>query len=298
MPRRLRSLLVVCLIASMIPGCGDDSSGGQGPVDDGVVNFPAEAATLQAAIDRAGEDGVVEVAAGTHVIDEEIALPAGVENVTVRGEAGSRPTLSFTLAAGFDDAISVQGSGATLRNLEITGTFRIGVMILTSGVSVVDCVIRDAAWYSVSCGAPTVDATIQGNILESAGLFAVHVVNGADPLVENNTIVDAGDCGIYTAAATPVCRNNIIAGSANWGIACFSAPPPGITLECNVLYNSATGHYSPECPSAPTDLDADPMFCETESYTLLVGSPCAAAKAGACGAIGAVEDICALAPGP
>jgi hypothetical protein len=293
--RRLLPLLALGS-AAFLTGCGDDSSSPQQPEDDGIVDFPADAATLQEAIDLVEPGGTIVVADGTYTVDEELVFVSGLDDVTLKGADGSRPRLVFTVAAGSDDAITISARGVSVENLEIDGTFRVGVLIFSSGCAVRNCVIRNAAWYSVSCSVATADAAVVGNVMVDSGIFGVHCTGGADPLVERNTIVGAGDCGIYSFNSMPDCHNNIVVGADNYGIACFG--PQLALLDCNVLFDNFTSDYSIDCVPGASDQHADPLFCETTDYTLMAGSPCAEANAGACGGIGAVQEICPVETSP
>ncbi|HMB68311.1 MAG TPA: right-handed parallel beta-helix repeat-containing protein, partial [bacterium] len=160
---------------------------------------------------------------------------------------------------------------------------------------VTDCIVRGAGLYSVEAGSGAANITVERNILVDPGVFGFICANGAATIVRNNTILGAGDCGIYAdfsiGFAEFICERNILVQNSVYGIACFSPQPP--TLDCNVLFDNGVSAYSPECNPGAGDLETDPMFCDLNTYTLLPGSPCAPANAGACQAIGAVETVCA-----
>jgi hypothetical protein len=62
---------------------------------------------------------------------------------------------------------------------------------------------------------------------------------------------------------------------------------------CNVFWNNAGGNYS-GWPESPTDLEADPLFCDTEAldFSLHGNSPCVAGNTPGCGQIGAFGQGC------
>jgi hypothetical protein len=296
-----RALLILSLGLS---ACGDDEPTAP---DDHVIEFPGDAATLQDAIDLAAAGDTVRVAAGTHAVDTPVVVPAEKSGITIEGDHssslrhGERPILDFHLGSG-EDGITVRAQNVKIHEIEIRGTLRDGVLFDSSpgtnasGGTIEGCVIAGDLLIAgdlrdgISCIGNFSDTHIERNIIVSAQRFGVSCWSGSDPLIERNTIVGTGDCAIYSNAASPICRRNAIAHTGNWGIACFVNPIP--ELSCNVLWQSANGHYSPECVPGANDIDADPRFCEETSYTLMPDSPCLPQNNEGCGNIGAVATSC------
>ena len=108
------------------------------------------------------------------------------------------------------------------------------------------------AWTRVTFVGGASGGLVARNILVRSGRFGVSSIEGANPTILRNTIVDTGDCGLYTSDADPMLERNIITRSANYGIACFGTRMPGIG--CNVIYESANADYSEDCPSAVGDI--------------------------------------------
>ena len=285
------------LLVALASGCGEETTAPDDDTDR-TIEFPGEVADLQAAVEQAAPGDTVLVAPGSHVIGSRVRVTSAKADVTILGAKDTahggdgRPVLVFTLSSN-NDAITIEAEGVRIEGLEITGAYSSGVVVRESDAVITDCVIRGAIRYGVSCATDESDALVERNVIVDAGLFGVHCVGGAPPLVQRNTIVGAGDCGIYSFGATPTCRRNIVADSANLGIACFGPGFP--TIDCNCLFGSGNGDYSQECTPGKSDVLADPRFCDMTSFTLFVDSPCTAANAGACGAIGAVDEVCALA---
>lgn len=288
--------LVPALVALTLAGCGKDMA----PADDHTVYFPADTPTIQGAIDLAQPGDQVIIAAGEYTVDAPLVLRSSKNGVILRGADGSRPSLVFTVSPDSMDAIVILATDVSVRNLAISGTFRVGILVQPSGSEgggdVSDCTVKGANWYGVDCGSAAANITIQRNILVDSGQFGVVCSgNNTTPVVENNTIVGSGDCAIYVDTySSPEIRRNVLVDSVTYGVACFTAQP--VVLDCNVLYQNGVSDYSPECVPGSADQHADPMFCDPETFTLLPGSPCAPANAGSCQGIGAVTTVCTVTP--
>ena len=285
-------------------GCGDDDSGPMVP-EDHLIEFPGDAATLQEAINLASEGDTVRVLAGTHVVDAPIVVASTKSGITIEGEHAStfrhgETILDFQLVANLQDGITVRAQNVKIHEIEIRGSLHNGVVFDSSpgfnaaGGTIEECAIRGVLSYAISCTGVFSDTRIERNLIVSPGVFGVACEGGAHPEIERNTIVGAGDCGIYSNGASPTCARNIVAKSENWGIACFNSPLP--SLSCNVLWQNATADYSPDCVPGSTDIvGLDPGFCDETAFHLMLDSPCLAGNTnnGSCGNIGAIEETCA-----
>ncbi len=291
--------IAVAAAALTVFGCGDDETTSPDDPTPTAVRFPEQVADLGMAVAQAGANGVVSAAVGLHVVDAPVVIEAEQRGVTIMGREPStrdaarggttRATLSFDLGS-TTDAILVNARDVTIQDVVIEGTYRSGVVIRASGVSVLDCRVNGAARYAISCPTPESDAVIQRNVLVAPGIFGVHCTMGAAPIVERNTIARSGDCGIFTSGSAPIVSQNAIVQSANFGIACFETPVP--TLGCNLLFESATADYSESCVPGDTDLHEDPLFCDDETFMLLPDSPCVPGGKATCDGIGAILEIC------
>ncbi len=288
--------LMVCALA-FAAGCGDDSP--EAPEDSAIVNFPGDATTLREALDMAAPGDTILVAPGEHMIDSSVVFDAGHTGVTLMGRPESaaivggaaRPVLRFAMAQS-GDGISVPADvlGITIRGLRIVGGLRHGVRLLAPGSRLVDCAIDSVSQFGVYCSGSGANSIVEGNVIVEAGRFGVDVENNASPLIRNNTIVSANDCGIRTVTTEPRIERNVIVESSFYGIACFVGTP---MLSCNAFFENAADDYS-GCTPGDTDFNDDPLFCDRTSYAISAGSPCAAANAGECGQIGAVGVGCAV----
>jgi len=285
----MRPYLAFLTVVPLLAGCSDDST--TTPGEPRTIRFPGDAATLQEAIDAARSGDTVEVAAGTHAI----TAPLVVNNPGIRLVGAASPlrgapaaALDLQLAAETQDGITVETTDVTIENLELRGAFRNGVVFVQRGGVLRGCRIEGGLSYSVWCPNNLSDPLIEGNLLLQPGVFGVSCVNFATPTVLRNTIIEAGDCGIYSANASPDCERNIIWGAHNFGVACFATPQP--SLVCNDVFASVNADWY-GCAQGASDISMDPLFCGDGSYRLQPDSPCAAANS-ECGAMGALDELC------
>ena len=291
-----RSVTAIALGLALLLGfaCGDDDS----PTNpgDGPIRVPGDYATIGEAITAAKAGDVIALTADEYSLDASILVKAKADLI-VRGEtdSGARPVLSFSLDAN-TDAIAIESDcvNVTIEGITIVPAmneeFRHGIVIRGDGTEVRDCRIEDARTNSIHLPGSVADVLIERNYLIRSGLFGVACNAGADPIVLRNTIVDTGDCGLYSFDSDPMMMRNIIVRSANWGIACFGPSLP--TISCNALYENVTADYSPMTPAAMNDILMDPGFCEENSFSLLHTSPCTAENSVTCDVIGASDEVC------
>ena len=130
-------------------------------------------------------------------------------------------------------------------------------------------------------------ALVQGNFIRVAsdGIDA----DRSTLMMEYNTVVGSGDYGLSIFQCTGSINNNIMASSGGYGLSCLS--PGTVVFSCNDVWNNPSGNYEGNCVS-PTDISADPLFCDptSENYHLNCTSPCADAPG--CGQIGAFGIAC------
>lgn len=298
---RLGSAALLFCAFALAAGCGDDSP--EGPEDSAIVNFPGDATTLRAALDMAAPGDTVLVAPGEYMIDSTITFDAGHAGVTLMGRPQSaagvggapRPVLRFTMAPRGQGIVVPAGVlGITIRGLRLAGALNDGVRLLSAGSRLVDCAIDSVSRNGVYCNGSDANSIVEGNVIVEAGFFGVDVGSGADPLIQNNTIVGANDCGIRTVFTEPRIERNVIVESRNFGIACFALVPTEVpVLSCNAFFANGID-YSTECVPGGSDFHADPLFCDRTSYAISAASPCAAENAGDCGLIGAAGVGCAV----
>ena len=289
-PQRFaRALLAPLTVALLLAaGCSDDDKSSN-PDDPNVLEVPSEM-SLADALDQVGPGEEIRVAPGTYSMTGTLTISSKLAEVTLRGsDGGDRPILDFSTAnAPIGVLISEGADEFVLDNFELVGPFTIGVNVRANDVVVSRCRIDDAGTLSVSASTPIEGLRVEDNILFNPGLFGVSLTNGANAEVTGNTIANARDCGIYTVDSAPVCRQNLIIHSANFGIACFGSVVP--TLSCNLIYDSVTADYSAACEPGDDDITgADPLLWNETTYELQPESPCAAENSAGCGLIGAMD---------
>lgn len=281
-------LLTAALACGVIwtAGCSDDDK--PTTPEGATIEVPADA-TLAEALARAGHGDVIRLAEGTYSMTETLVVSSEHAGVTLRGaESGERPVLDFSsMSVGIGIRVDEGADEFAVDNLTITGFAQTGVLVRANDVTVSRCRIEDGSRYSVSAVTPVEGLRIEDNLLVNAGIFGVHLTSGASAEVVSNTIDNANDCGIYTSDAAPVCRQNLIIHSFQFGIACFGNVVPD--LACNLIYDSGSADYSSACEPGDDDItEQDPLLWNEETYELRPESPCAPTNSAGCGLIGAM----------
>jgi hypothetical protein len=134
---------------------------------------------------------------------------------------------------------------------------------------------------------------------DSSGNGGAIEVSSSDVRIENNTFygchgdpaagaiaVGGGDAGVL---------NNVFAHSTGFrGAVLKSGGPTHPETGCNLFWENEGGDYFGDWVPAPTDIYADPQFCDGGSgdYSLHSTSPAAPENSGGCGLIGAFEVDC------
>lgn len=132
---------------------------------------------------------------------------------------------------------------------------------------------------------------------DSAGWGGGAKLNDCNILVENNTFYR---CHSQDGAALGIAfqdggvRNNIFAYCTGSGAAAsFGGGPQHSDTGCNLFWQNEGGNYEREWLPAPTDLEADPEFCNEPTLDLTLRSTSPAAPANnPCGLLGAWDVQC------
>ena len=260
-------------IAPGVCGCGieDVDANGDGTPDclDGQFDVPDDFATIQAAIDAAPENAIINVAEGTRSIASTIDLLG--KAITIRGAIGadSRPTTVLDGGGAVRVIIcdSGEGPGTRLENLAITGGFASsggGMEINNSAPSVVNC--RFEGNHATNGGA----VYIRGSGSDAEFLACLFL---------GNTAVNNGGALYVRQANAPrfsltVFGNNSAGGSgsvlANFGT---GHPEVGISVLCGNGADPMSGPWSDEGGNCFSDScgdnngDGTPDSCSDGSCT-------------------------------
>lgn len=292
--KRLRSvaffLAPALLLGLLAAACSDDDP--VDPVDTAgviIVNTPAE---LDDALLNSIAGDTIEVrgefSSTTFTMTRGYVIPAGRSPLRIVGSDRStfRPELVFP---GNVDGLTFEGhSGSEIEDISFRGGRNVIVLtdsnVRISGVTIVDC-----GQDGVAAGGSSSNGLIELSLFENPGRFGVSTSPGATVTIENNTIINAGDCGFYIGSNAIVNNNNIV-DAQNFGIFCDdNATAP--EFHCNNAFQSANGNYV--CGThvdTENNYQLDPEFC-AGGYFLKAQSPLAPANSGGCGLIGAFLPV-------
>lgn len=185
---------------------------------------------------------------------------------TLRGAAlGDVAYLDIRGCMFLRNSVSLQGGGGALSLVRCTGTLSFSTFAFDSagsggGATVAQSHVRvtDNTFYGCYAGT------------EAGALYL-------------DSLVDVG------------VRENIFANSTGRrGAVAFEGATMSPDTGCNLFWNNAGGDYFGNWTPAPTDIHANPLFCDpvTLDFHLEAASPAAPAHSGGCGLIGAFDVNC------
>ena len=284
------SLILLCLVAvsGLLAGCGDDDIG---PPDGGPrVILVTTVAELDQALTTSSAGDTIEIrsefTSTPYNLTKTYTIPANRSPLTIIGVSRSvfRPEIVFP--TNVQGLVFVGHDGSSVSSIDIRGA-QDAIVLDNSRVTIKDVHVRVNTRDGVSAlGAGAAGSVVDSCLFESSGRFGVHMTGGAVIDVTSNTIVDAGDCGLYVGSNSTIRNNNIVAASV-WGIFCDGNATAPI-FDCNNVWDSGSGtDYN--CSSVPdvltNNFSLDPEFC-VGAYTISEVSPLVAAADSACGSIG------------
>lgn len=126
----------------------------------------------------------------------------------------------------------------------------------------------------------------EGLLLEDSGWYGLWLRDGAAGTLRGGSIVNSELSAIFLAGGAMSIERTIMARNGR-GIFRQSGPLP--ELICNLLWANEYGDYGDGLVAGPSDLAADPLFCDPELGDWRVQAESPALSAG-CGPIGAFED--------
>ncbi len=272
----------ICLLVALVFGCSDSVT--EPPPQDRTVRVPAEASTIQAAVDLAENGDTVLVAAGVYSGDGNRDINLGEKRLTLRSESGPLATTILCGGSGQDGHVAFTGFG--------------DLPIEIDGFSVRGAYSSQGSVMNLTSTSPTVrNCIFDGNIgTVSAG--AIRCKN-ASPIFINCTFVrnsaPAGAAIYVLAGSQPRFENCIIAHSGGGGAAIEAHGGGSAELLCCNLYGNSGGNYTGVVAAQGDtngNISSDPGFCSDAEATLASDSPCRPSN-NSCGVlIGATEESC------
>jgi hypothetical protein len=291
-------LLLAALAAFVVAGCADDDDNGPPPGDAHIIVATTVAELDDALLNSVAGDTIEvrgEFSSSTFALTHNYEIPANRSPLRIVGieRTTFRPEIVFP--AGVQGIKFVGHSGSSVANLDFRGGQDV-IILSDSRVTLKDLNIRNNTRYGVNVSGNGSDGTVVDSCLfEHPGVFGVYDVGSADIVIQHNTIVNAGDCGLFIDANATIENNNIV-DAANQGIHC-DANAASPTLNCNNVFGSTNADYV--CPTVldilKNNFSLDPQFCPG-TYAPNSASPLAPANSGACGLIGKLGVGCEPTP--
>jgi hypothetical protein len=149
---------------------------------------------------------------------------------------------------------------------------------------------------SISSSTGTVEFCVFAHDTSHAGFGGALAATSTTILaLSNNTFFDCharaeGGAVLFILGSQFEFANNVVAHCT--GSAALAGAPEA--SGCNVLWDNPEGDYHNVWTPDPTDIHADPLFCdpEVDDLTVYTTSPCVAENSPQCGAIGALGAGC------
>ncbi len=203
----------------------------------------------------------------------EIVFPSNVNGLTFRGHDGTRLT-RLSISEGLS-AIVLDNARVLIDTLEIRYPARDGIEALGEGCSgrVRGCLIE---FKPVAAGG-------------FGGRFGVSTGERSRMTIDKNTIIDAGESGLYIGSNDTIANNNIYRAH-NFGLY-FDHSSTMPMVYCNNAFQSTNANFRAENDigvPGENNLSVDPRFCPG-SYLLSELSPLTQANSRGCGLIGALD---------
>ena len=226
---RIRSVLLLVLVLLAVPSAAS-AAVRQAVPDGGATTGPCDAGapcTLQEAVAGAAADDTVRVASGTYDLASTLDATAG--GIVIEAESVVAPPLLQWSGSPDASAVTLSGTGQTLRGLRVTGTLNSAAVLVradapganatldrlqvratgegATGVALRDGTVRDSTVTALGAGAiaATVSGAVTGSTLVAEGsaaraLFTSTLFFGGDAAVTVRSTILRGDVSGWDAA--------------------------------------------------------------------------------------------------
>ncbi|CAN5414574.1 hypothetical protein BH09ACT4_BH09ACT4_11010 [soil metagenome] len=189
MPRPLLAVMLVsALAAGALTGCSDSA-----PPLRGEVHVPADAATLNAAMDLVSPGGVVVLAAGTY--QEQLLVDKA--DVTIRGEDRNRTVIDGGGIRPYG-IVAIAG-GVRIENLTVTGATFYGVLVtgLHDGDGPADPGEDGYTGWDPQSFPPLQRFLIDHVTAYNNGLYGIYAFNSQHGVIRDSYASGSADSGFY-----------------------------------------------------------------------------------------------------
>ncbi|MGW5350134.1 right-handed parallel beta-helix repeat-containing protein [Streptomyces sp. NPDC004031] len=198
-PARWTFLALAAVLTVLCGGCGPlagDAKAG-GPV--GVIRVPAQAPTIQAAVDRARPGGLVLVSPG--VYHESVRIRT--ERVVLRGTDRNRVVIDGQGRR--NNGVVVTAPGVSVENLTVRNHLLNGVLVtgMTDGA---DGIARGSDGYTRLDPArypPLTGFRVRYVTAHANGLYGIYAFNARHGVLEDNHASGSADSGLYVGQCRP-----------------------------------------------------------------------------------------------
>lgn len=194
-------LALAASLAVLCGGCGPGGADAKGDGPAGVVRVPAQAPTIQAAVDRARPGTLVLVSPGVYHESVEIRT----ERVVLRGTDRNRVVIDGQGRR--SNGVVVTAPGVAVENLTVRNHLLNGVLV-TGMKDGADGIARGSDGYTRLDPAkfpPLSGFRVSYVTAHANGLYGIYAFNARDGVLADNHASGSADSGLYVGQCKP-CR--------------------------------------------------------------------------------------------
>jgi hypothetical protein len=236
-----------------------------------VIDVPADASTIQAAINAADDGDTVRVAPGTYAVN----LDYKGKSVCVTSASGPEVTILMPAVPSQHAVVCTSGEpiGAQLLGFTLTGAANLGPALVNiasgSSLTIQYCMIRDNPVDNVVIQCAGSGIVIRYNLFVRNGGISCIGANLGTTSILNNTF-DSNNRGFYCIGGITLATGNIISNCAEYGV--YGA---FVSLSYNDLWNNGQD-YTGGAVAGTGSIYSDPIYSDpaADDYSLQSASPC------------------------